>query len=271
MVGAVMYRFRTKLLICAALTIGFSLATAQAPKPQGLKKVRTQAVPPGVMRGKLLFARDCSFCHGRDAAGGETGPDLTRSHLVARDVRGDQIRAVVLNGRQEKGMPPFPKLLPAQLTDLIAFIRDQAAKANARPGERRGVDVSDLQTGDAEAGKAYFNGPGKCSSCHSPTGDLAGVATRHVGLELEMRMLYPEGARYKVTVTTASNETLSGTLAYQDEFTIGMIDASGWYRSWPANQVQYKIDAPANAHAEQFEKYTDDDIHNLMAYLQTLQ
>jgi len=39
---------------------------------------------------------------------------------------------------------------------------------------------------------------------------------------------------------------------------------------WPVSEVQYKIDSPADAHIEQFPKYTDDDIHNLMAYLQTL-
>ena len=269
MVGAFAYRFRTSLLISAVLLTITSLAGAQAAKP-ATRKVARQSTPSAATRGKALFARDCAFCHGRDAAGGETGPDLTRSHLVVRDARGDKIRELVHSGRVEKGMPAFPKLLPPQVSDLIAFIRDQTKKATSKPGERRGVDVSDLQTGDAEAGKAYFNGPGKCSTCHSPTGDLAGIATRRVGLELEMRMLYPEDAKAKLTVTTGKGETFSGTLVYQDEFHLGMTDAKGWYRSWPISEVQYQIDAPANAHVEQFERYTDDDIHNLMAYLQTL-
>jgi cytochrome c oxidase cbb3-type subunit 3 len=248
-----------------------SLVSSQTAKPTTPKKIvpdTSRSAAPA--RGKLLFARDCSFCHGRDAAGGETGPDLTRSHLVVSDKVGDKIRALIQNGRPEKGMPPFPKLLPSQITDLIAFIRDETKKATSQPGARRGVDVADLQTGDEDAGKAYFNGPGKCSSCHSPTGDLAGIATRYVGLALEKRMLYPEDAKAKLTVTTPSGETFVGVLAYKDEFNIGMTDATGWYRSWPANEVQYKIDAPADAHVEQFEKYTDEDIHNLMAYLQTL-
>ena len=269
MVGAFACRFPTSLLMSAVL-MSVSLAAAQTTKPTTTKKVTPASSPAAAERGKSLFARDCAFCHGRDAAGGESGPDLTRSRLVTQDVRGDEIRAVVRNGRPEKGMPPFAQLAPAQVSDIIAFIRDQTKKADARPGQRRGVNVADLQTGNAEAGKAYFNGPGKCSSCHSPTGDLAGIATRHVGLELEMRMLYPEHAKAKVTVTTASGETFSGTLAYKDEFNIGMTDAVGWYRSWPVRDVQYKIDAPADAHVEQFEKYTDADIHNLMAYLQTL-
>ena len=71
-------------------------------------------------------------------------------------------------------------------------------------------------------------------------------------------------------VTLPSGETVKGTLVYHDEFTIGVRDDAGWYRSWPVNSVKYKIDAPADAHADLLAKYTDDDIHNLMAYLQTL-
>ena len=206
----------------------------------------------------------------RDAAGGESGPDLTRSRSIMRDIRGDRVRAVVHDGRVEKGMPAFPGLAIPQVNDLIAFVRNQAKQLNSKPGGRRGVDVADLQTGNAEQGKAYFNGPGKCSSCHSPTGDLAGIASRREGLELEMQMLYPQNAKAKVTVTTKSGETFTGTLVDKDEFYLSMTDSEGWRRSWPIRSIEYKIDSPSDAHIEQFEKYTDDDIHNLMAYLQTL-
>ncbi len=139
-----------------------------------------------------------------------------------------------------------------------------------KKGGRRGVDEADLQTGNAEAGKKYFNGAGKCASCHSPTGDLAGIASRLKGLKLEQRMLNPGNASAKVTVTLPSGQTVTGRLAYHDEFTVGLKDANGWYRSWPADSVRFTIDAPAEAHVELLGKYTDDDIHNLMAYLQTL-
>jgi len=271
MLGAFASRLQATLRVTLVLLVATSFVSAQAAKPS-TRKAAAPAPPPSAAaeRGKSLFARDCAFCHGRDAAGGETGPDLTRSRLVVRDVEGDKIRAVVQNGRPEKGMPPFPKLPPAQVNDLIAFIRHQIFEANAKPGGRRGVDVKDLQTGNADAGKVYFNGPGRCASCHSPAGDLAGIATRYVGLELEKRMLYPVDAKAKVTLTTASGEKVSGTLAYQDEFHIALTTADGWYRSWPVHLVKFEIDDPAHAHVEQFEKYSDSDIHNLMAYLQTL-
>ncbi|HEY5254494.1 MAG TPA: c-type cytochrome [Acidobacteriaceae bacterium] len=219
--------------------------------------------------GGALFQQNCAFCHGRDAAGGETGPDLTRSKLVAQDVAGDKIAEVLRLGRPEKGMPPFT-FSATEVAELVAFIHEQRSQAKLHNGDRRGVDVADLQTGNIAAGKQYFNGAGGCSSCHSPTGDLAGIASRYEGLELEERMLYPDDAKSTVTVTLPSGKTLKGTLAYQDEFTVGLRDADGTYHSWPVSSVRYSVSSPVEAHVAQFPKYTDADIHNLMAYLQTL-
>ena len=103
-----------------------------------------------------------------------------------------------------------------------------------------------------------------------PLATWPAVASRYKGLELERRMLYPRFAKATVTVTTPSGQTVSGELSYQDEFTIGLTDAAGWYQSWPASSIKYTIHAPAEAHADLLPKYTDDDVHNLMAYLQTL-
>ena len=250
--------WRGVLLHAAVLGVA-SLAAAQSPAPD----------PTLVGTGQTLFQQNCAFCHGRDAGGGESGPDLTRSKLVASDVGGDKIGPVIRNGRPDKGMPPF-NLPDPQIAGLVAFINSQKIKGESKKGARKGVDVADLQTGNVEAGKKYFNGAGTCSTCHSPTGDLAGVASRHQGLQLEERMLYPRDAKSKVSVTTPSGQTFTGTQAYIDEFTIGLRDANGVYHSWQTGDVKYTIDAPAQAHVALFEKYTDADIHNLMAYIQTL-
>lgn len=263
----------------AVLLQTIPLAPAQSVNPkvqtpsvtrQPSKTATPQIYPPELVKsGEAVYQQNCTFCHGRDAGGGETGPDLTHSELVASDMNGDKIGNVVRNGRVEKGMPRF-NLADAEMAGLVAFIHEQKAKAASQVGGRRGVDVKDLQTGSVEAGRQYFNGAGTCSQCHSATGDLADVASRYEGLKLMQRMLYPKDSPAKITVTLSSGKTVSGTLAYHDEFTVGLRDASGWYQSWPAAQVKYKIDAPAEIHADLLAKYTDDDIHNLMAYLQTL-
>jgi cytochrome c oxidase cbb3-type subunit III len=264
----------------AAISLAIAVAQTSAQKPQSAAEVKENASAPKsypsdlVLNGRSVFRQDCSFCHGRDAGGGESGPDLTRSKLVAADVDGDKIGPVIRNGRPDKGMPRFDRS-EAQIASLVAFIHTQrnnvmAAGSRNRSGGRKGVDASDLQTGNAAAGKQYFEGAGGCATCHSPTGDLAGIASRYRGLELEEQMLYPRQAKSKVTVTLPSGQVIDGTLAYFDEFTVGLTDASGVYRSWRTRDVRYKVDSPADAHVDLFIRYTDADIHNLMAYLQTL-
>jgi len=264
-------QFRWSVLLAAALLV--SVVAAQTPATGKVKQSAAGLVksypPELVQKGSAQFRQDCSFCHGRDAGGGETGPDLTRSKLVSQDVDGDKIGAVIRNGRPDKGMPRFDRS-DEQIASLVAFIHTQQRNAFTRSGGRKGVDASDLQTGNVEAGKKYFYGAGGCSTCHSPSGDLAGVASRYQGLELEETMLYPRHAKSKVTVTLASGQTIAGTLRYLDEFTVGLIDATGLYRSWRIEDVHYKVDSPVDAHVEMFPKYTDDDVHNLMAFIQTL-
>ena len=249
---------------------------AQSPASQpGPLTLTPQTYPiEQVQAGELRFSSQCGFCHGRDAAGGETGPDLTRSELVAQDVRGDKIGPLIRKGRPERGMPAFD-LSDADVGTIVAFLHDQKTKFEALGGGRRAVDAADLATGDVTAGRSYFNGAGGCSGCHSVTGDLAGIATRYKGLALLQRMLYPtagrpDPARPKVTVTLASGKNIRGRLASEDEFTIVVIDPAGARKTFAKDAVKFKIDNPMSAHFDQLGKYTDDDMHNVFAYLDTL-
>ncbi len=280
------------LVACAVLVYAASAVHAQrgrgagaappaAPQGRGQASPASQRPPQTatpqqypaeqVEAGRTRFAAQCGFCHGRDAGGGEGGPDLTRSDLVAADVRGDRIMPLVRAGRGN--MPPF-NLSDSDLMAMVAFIHDQKTQADSAVGGRRSVDVSDLQTGNAAAGKKYFDTA--CSRCHSATGDLAGIAARVQGLQLLQRMLYPGGQPRdpkrapQVTVTLANGQTVTGRLTYRDEFTIALTDASGWYRSWPTAQVRFTVDDQREAHVEQLGKYTDADMHDVLAYLQTL-
>ena len=279
------------LVACALLVYGVAAVDAQrgrgggaapaAPQGRGQASPASQRPPQTatpqqysadqVEAGRTRFAAQCGFCHGRDAGGGEGGPDLTRSELVAADVRGDRIMPVVRTGRGN--MPPF-NLSDSDLTAMVAFIHDQKTQAESAVGGRRSVDVADLQTGNAASGMKYF--ATNCARCHSATGDLAGLATRLQGIQLLQRMLYPGGPARdpkrapQVTVTLPAGQTVAGRLTYRDEFTIALTDASGWYRSWPTSQVRFTVDDPLQAHVEQLGKYTDADMHDVLAYLQTL-
>jgi alcohol dehydrogenase (cytochrome c) len=271
---------RISLTIAAASLVGVTLAAfAEAPAPKAAQS-RTPAAKPTVYSPKLvaqgqpLFAAHCGFCHGRDAMGGEIGPDLTRSSVVAEDVKGDKIGPVVKLGRPDKGMPPI-SLSESQLQAIVAFLHDARENSGAVLGARRRVADEDLRTGNAAAGKSYFEGAGGCVKCHSATGDLVNVADRLQGLELLQRMLHPRSTGKppdpaKVTVTLPSGETIAGKLAFRDEFYIAIKDSQGWQRTWPLKSVKVAIDDPLEAHAAQLAKYTDADMHNVLAYLQSL-
>ena len=128
---------------------------ASQPRPQTVTP-QTYSIEQ-IQAGKQRFASQCGFCHGREAAGGETGPDLTRSELVAEDVRGDKIGPLLRTGRPDRGMPAF-ELSDADTRGIVAFLHDQKTKFDALAGGRRGVEAADLATGDATAGRRNFNG-----------------------------------------------------------------------------------------------------------------
>ena len=175
-------------------------------------------------------------------------------------------------------MPPF-KLSDSDLTAIVAFIHDQKTQADAAVGGRRSVDVADLQTGNAAAGKRYFDDDVHALPFRHRRSRRAGDAA--AGTRAAAADALPESTRTQpsVTVTLAPGqdtidarqvEVVTGTLAYRDEFTIALTDAAGWYRSWPTKQVRFTVDDPLQAHVEQLGKYTDADMHDVLAYLQTL-
>src|SRR5579862_3073107 len=129
--------------ISSAVAFALEVTIAQTPAPApkdttkspasqlGPKTVAPQNYPSDqIQAGEQRFTSECGFCHGRDAAGGETGPDLTRSALVADDMRGDKIGLVVRAGRSDHGMPAF-NLSDADMSAIVAFIHDQKTKSEA--------------------------------------------------------------------------------------------------------------------------------------------
>lgn len=221
------------------------------------------------MRGRRLYAEHCTNCHGSAAKGGPGGPDLIRSPVVLRDRLGSGIGAA---------MRATPATHPAQLTpneilDLSHFMRERI-EAVARNRTARGV--IDVLTGDPEAGQSYFNGAGRCHTCHSPTGDLKGLRARTPdAVTLQQRLLFPTLTRsnkqVEVTVTPPSGPPVSGTLVRIDNFSVSLRDASGDYRAFSrVSGVIVDVRDPLAVHHELLDQYTDQAIHDVVAYLWTL-
>jgi cytochrome c oxidase cbb3-type subunit 3 len=246
------------------VAIIFLIAVANSPAlPQ-----QSEIPDPAIERGHKQFEQACGFCHGPDATGAR-GPDLVRSQLVAHDVKGDLIGGVIRQGRPDKGMPAMP-LPDAQVSDIAAFLHARAAQAQGSNGVPKAYPVEKLLTGNADAGKTFFNGAGGCNKCHSATGDLSSVASKYSPIDLEAHMLYPSGRHTTVVVTLPSGEVIKGPLEHSDDFMVSLRDASGWYRSFSRAEVKVELQDALAAHRELLGKLMQADVHNLFAYLETL-
>ena len=234
--------------------------------------------PAHVASGQKLFVSNCAFCHGSNANGGNSGPNLVRSVLVLHDEgTGTQIGPVLLNGRVEKGMPKFP-FNQDQILDISAFLLNRSQSTV----NRMEYKTQNINTGNPTAGATYFGA--NCASCHSANGDMGHIASKYEPEALLARMLYPETksrggsapadpkTQSTVTVTPPSGAPVSGTLTYLDDFTVSMIDANGQPLSWSrdTDNLQVQVKNPLQAHADLLPKYTDADMHNVFAYLETL-
>lgn len=223
-----------------------------------------------VKRGQAQFKQTCGFCHGADATGGAEGPNLMRSGLVRHDENGNLIGPVIRDGRPAKGMPPI-KLSEPQISDVVAYLHWRLAESDlTSPPNPREYSLKLLLTGNADAGKAFFHGEGQCGRCHSPTRDLAGIAKKYAPAHLQARFLYPAEVPKRATVITSSGSHFEGILAYRDQFTVALKDTDGWYHSSPADEVKLEIQDPVAAHLALLNKYSNADVHNVFAYLETL-
>lgn len=230
--------------------------------------------PVAAERGAKLYGPACAFCHGAKARGAE-GPNLIRSVMVLHDERGELIGPFLLKGRPDKGMPGYPQMSESQTYDIAQFLHLQVELAANRGTYKRLSVVS----GDAKKGEAWFNGPGQCNTCHSPTGDLAKIGGKYPPDAIQNRFLWPGGGGFgatttarKATVTLPDGQTVMGTVKRLDDFYISLYDQQGNYRAWSREDGRIKVELEdrLKAHRELLDKYTDEIMHNLTAYLVTL-
>jgi cytochrome c oxidase cbb3-type subunit III len=224
--------------------------------------------PSAADRGGKIFVTQCGQCHGDSAKGRDRGPNLIYSLAVLRDEQGSLIAPILRNGHGT----PEPALTGQQIGDVVAWLHVQIYAA----GHRFTYEWLDVVTGDPKKGEAYFNTVGRCNTCHSVTGDLAGLAKRYDPFTLQSRWVLPtpdsRRAATKVTVTLPSGRSFSGQLDRIDDFSVSLRDSSGEYRSFIREGVTpvVDIDDPLKFHNEMLRQYKDADIHNVTAYLVTL-
>lgn len=249
-----------------------------------------QQRPPGdpaqIARGKTLYGISCTSCHGADLRGGDLGgPNLLRSQLALSDQNGELILPVIQGSRVSSGMPAVA-MSPEDGKAVAAYVRS-VLETIGRQGMPPSVGLAapSVLVGDAAAGRKFFDT--KCAGCHSPAGDLQGVATRYADAKLLQNTWVSGGGRggrrgggagapnaraVTATVTLPNGERTEGTLQRIDDFLVTLTLADGTTRTFRRTGDIPKVELkdPMKAHRDLLSVYTDKDMHDVTAYLVTL-
>ena len=260
---------------------------AQTP-PRFPAHQRPPVDPALVERGRGLYAGACGACHGVDARGGQLGgPNLLRSPLVLSDKAGENIAPVIRNGRPGTLMVPLP-MADADIGAVVAYLHHLTAQGTNQGGPPPGPPVElNILVGDAGAGEKYF--AARCSTCHSATADLAGLATR-VASPMMLQNLWVSGGRAAgprrmgggrpasqasqptATVTWPSGEKVRGRLVRIDDFlvTVALDDGATRTIRREGDVPAVEVADPLAGHQALLGILTDKDMHDVTAYLATL-
>src|SRR5580658_4061664 len=269
--GTIPWRRSTKRSKSAMYKAALSMLALWVPLWGQAGPTRPDIDSAAANRGKTVYLQFCVNCHGSQAKGTEDGPDLIRSVTVLHDKAGSELAPVLKKLANHKG-----DLTQAQVRDLSQFLKERVEDTVKN---RNAQQPPNVLTGNAAAGKAYFEGAGKCGACHSPAGDFSGLAKKYDPLTLQQRLLFPRsGGRgsppvrpTQVTVTPPSGPPVSGNLDRIDDFSVSLKDAAGEYRSFVRiAALKVELIDPYATHNQLLDQYSDADIHNLVAYLETL-
>ncbi|MEZ5355472.1 MAG: c-type cytochrome [Bryobacteraceae bacterium] len=272
------------LLTCAVLSAQAPRPAAPGAKPSPPRGFSTgpndqhRVDNAGAERGKKVYAAECITCHGTNATGSERGADLIRSLVVLKDRYGDKIGEFIQNDHPTQ-VTPAKNLTKEQIGDLAHWLHSRVIGSL-----RSNQDVGDILTGNVEAGKAFFNGAGGCTKCHSVTGDLARIGRKYNAATLQQRTMFPNSGGFgrrrfgggappkpvMVTVDTGG-KSITGTMVHLDDFNVALRDGAGEYHSFKRTaQVKVEKQDPYQFHIDMLPKYTDTQMHDVVAYLESI-
>jgi mono/diheme cytochrome c family protein len=220
-------------------------------------------------RGRAVWATQCINCHGTTARGTDKGANLVRSDMMWSDRYGSDLGPFLQKGHPTQSGAKSSGLSQTQIEELSHFIHQRLYDT------LRGSPIFSPQnvlTGNVNEGAAYFNGAGQCATCHSVTGDLAGFG-KNRPVDIQQRFMFPRPRAQKktITVTPANGAALTGTPVHVDDFNVSLRDDKGDYHSWKRTaSLKIVVHDPLKAHIELLDKITDKNMHDIVAYLETL-
>lgn len=250
----------------------------------GFTQFTRELAPQDVLvRGKSLYEANCASCHSQDLRGGPKGTNLLRSGTALTDKHGELIGPAIAKHN------PTLTLVEADSVAIAEYIHSVHATMGGQgsPPGRNPTNVElNVLVGDPKAGEAAFGT--LCSSCHSVTGDLKGIASKFEDVRaLQNGWVAGSTAAFAgagrggggtgnpVTVTLADGSKLEGTLIRQDDFLVVFTLPDGTRKSIARTNGIPKVDVKdsRDAHKTMVLKLDDPEnkkMHDITAYLWTI-
>jgi len=189
-----------------------------------------------VREGERLFASTCTGCHGAE---GDAVFGVDLGHAQFRNSpTDDDLGRTIRNGLPGTAMPPN-RFSDAQLVNLIAYLRSRVSTPLS------------MVPGNADRGKALFDGKGRCATCHRVNGsgsrvgpDLSDIGQLRKVEDLGRSLIEPGAeivpANRSFRVVTRDGTTVTGRLLNHDTFAVLLIDSQERLRSFAkANLREY--------------------------------
>jgi len=222
-------------------------------------------------RGEPLFQQNCAFCHGPQAHGA-TGSSLITSDVVLGDDHGEHLAPFLKKGIPERGMPSFAVMSDSELKDIAEFVHLQVEQV----ANRGSYHVLNILVGSAGKGQAYV--AARCMKCHT-TETFAHIASKFRSPEqLQRNWIWParSGSEGSLAITAsvkaADGSVVAGRVTQVSDFRITIVDEAGHTRATERRPgVEVKMSDPLAAHQQWIGTLTNDNMHNVTAYLETLQ
>ena len=252
-----------RLCVLLALTWTSGIGGAQSSTQDHPGQYSAQDIEAG----SRLYASQCALCHGQNGDG-VAGVDLRRGQF-RRATSDEDIRNVITNGIPGAGMPAF-RFQNSELDGLIAFIR-------------AGFDVSGtaVRVGNAERGRAIFEGKGECATCHRVHGkgprvapDLSDIGAIRTPAALQRSLVDPTRAMLPINrpvrIVTKDGRTIRGRRLSEDTHTVQVIDDQERLVSLEkANLREYEL-ATVSPMPSYATRLTSDELADVVAYLLSL-
>ena len=221
-----------------------------------------------VRMGERLFRQQCGRCHGRDAAGGELGPDLTSGF------RNSSTDSGLFNIVRE-GLPN------TQMIGISRSATDQSVwMVTSYLNSLNDTADTDLP-GSAAAGMQLFNGQGNCASCHMVSGkggrrgpDLTQVGNRRDPDELVSDLTTPDEdvtpRWWTIRVTREDGSVVEGLRMNEDTFTFRLMDEDENLWSFSKGRVRSYERIETSTMPSVDGTLTASEVDDLVAYLFSL-